>query len=526
MSVKTEILKNLKAELIFDAIKELPIIDYHCHLSPSEIYEDREFHGISRIFLSADHYKWRLMRAFGTDEKYITGDAPDNEKFAAYIAAVEGAYGNPLRDFTRLELSEYFGIDLPLNSQNAEKIRKAADAVIRKKSLSPRKLIEASRVEYIATTDDPADSLFFHERIRQIRDFSTVVVPTFRADRLFDIRASDFAAYLERLAAVCGSQIESFEDFLKAVDKRIGDFKAAGCSFADIGIEDFPSAQFITREKNADKSGKFQSGESFGLAKKAFSTAKNGAERTDKSGKFQSGESFGLAKKAFSTAKNGAERTDKNGKFQSGESFGLAKKAFSTAKNDADRTEYYNYLGFMFPFLLSKCREYGLTAQLHLGVLRNTNEGAFSVLGADKGFDAVADGFSVDGLRAVLNAADGAGGLPKIILYTLNPAYYYPLITLAGSFRGVFVGAPWWFNDHKYGMLEYFSRVSELSHIGKIPGMLTDSRSFLSYARHDYFRMVLAEYLSRFDDGTDDGESLIETAKNIAYFNMKRILNT
>jgi glucuronate isomerase len=188
-------------------------------------------------------------------------------------------------------------------------------------------------------------------------------------------------------------------------------------------------------------------------------------------------------------------------------------------------TEYYHYLGFMFPFLLSKCREYGFIAQLHLGVLRNTNARAFSLFGADKGFDAVAEGFSVDGLRAVLNAANGAGGLPKVILYTLNPSYYYPLITLAGSFREVFVGAPWWFNDHRNGMIKYFSRMSELSHIGKIPGMLTDSRSFLSYARHDYFRTVLADYLSRFCGEAGNGESLIEIAKNIGYFNMKKMLN-
>jgi glucuronate isomerase len=201
-----------------------------------------------------------------------------------------------------------------------------------------------------------------------------------------------------------------------------------------------------------------------------------------------------------------------------------AKNGENKCEKIIDKTEYYEYLGFMFPFLLSKCREHGLIVQLHLGVLRNTNAAAFSLFGADGGFDTVAESVSIGGLRAVLNAANSAGGLPKIILYTLNPSYYYPLITLSGSFRGVSVGAPWWFNDHKNGMMNYFSRMSELSHIGKIPGMLTDSRSFLSYARHDYFRMVLAEYLSRFDDGSGV-QNLIETAKNIAYFNMKEMLN-
>jgi glucuronate isomerase len=245
------------------------------------------------MFLSADHYKWRLMRAYGIDEKYITGNAPDGEKFAAYIAAVEGAYGNPLRDFTRLELSKYFGIDPPLKSENSKKIRKAADeesireltterekidrieeirkaadAVIREKSLSPRKLIASSNVEYIATTDDPADPLFYHEKIKEIENFSTKVVPTFRADRLFNIKAADFAAYLERFSGICGLSIASFEAFLYAIDKRIADFKAAGCSFADIGIEDFPSAEFVTREKNTEKT-----------AEKAYKFVENCADK-------------------------------------------------------------------------------------------------------------------------------------------------------------------------------------------------------------------------------------------------------
>jgi glucuronate isomerase len=461
------------------------------------------------MFLSADHYKWRLMRTFGIDEKYITGGASDAEKFATYIAAIENAYGNPLRDFTRMELQKYFGIDSPLRSESSEKIREAADAVIKKKSLSPRKLIASSKVEYIATTDDPADPLFYHEKIKEIENFSTKVVPTFRADRLFNIRAADFSAYLERFSGTCGLSIASLEDFLRAIDKRMADFKAAGCSFADIGIEDFPSSEFVTREKNTEKTDEF-------IQNCADKCEKN----TEKADKF-------VQNNGDKCGKN-AEKTDK---FQSGESFDLAKNAFLKAKNGGnqrekivDKTEYYNYLGFMFPFLLSKCREHGFISQLHLGVLRNTNERAFSLFGADGGFDTVAESVSIDGLRAVLNAADGAGGLPKVILYTLNPSYYYPLITLAGSFRDVFVGAPWWFNDHKNGMTKYFSRMSELSHIGKIPGMLTDSRSFLSYARHDYFRMVLAEYLSRFDDGSG-GQNLIETAKNIAYFNMKEMLD-
>ncbi|MDR2091195.1 MAG: glucuronate isomerase [Clostridiales bacterium] len=498
MSVKSEILKSPAAEAVFDGIKELPIVDYHCHLSPREIYEDVEFRGISQMFLSADHYKWRLMRTRGIDEKYITGDAEEGEKFAAYLFAAEGAYGNPLRDFTRLELSKYFGIDLPLKAENAGKIRAAADAVIREKKLSPRKLIEASSVEYIATTDDPADPLVYHEKIKKTEGFKTAVVPTFRADRLFNISMPDFSDYVGRLAEACGFQIESFEDFLRAIEARAADFSAAGCSFADIGIEDFPDGEAVFREGGADK---FLSGEGFERAKKAFVKAKNGGKIPRETGDSDSGKGEKFSCQAYAPCKNG----------------------FKSAQNGVDKRGYYDYLGFMFPFFLTKCREYGFTAQLHLGVLRNVNDRAFSVFGADTGFDTVAERLKIDGLRAVLNSAEESGGLPKIILYTLNPAYYYPLITLAGAFRGVFTGAPWWFNDHKNGMNEYFSRMSELSHIGQIPGMLTDSRSFLSYARHDYFRMVLAEYLSRFDDG-DGGKTILKTAEDIAYFNIKKFI--
>ncbi|MDR2046434.1 MAG: glucuronate isomerase [Clostridiales bacterium] len=523
MSVKTEILKTAKAERIFSGIEALPIIDYHCHLSPREIFEDAEFDGLSKLWLGADHYKWRLMRGFGIGEKYITGEASDGEKFAAFACAAERAYGNPLRDWARLELSKYFGIEKPLTVGNAEKIRAEADVAIRERRLSPRKLIEASNVEYIATTDDPADDLTFHLQLRGDKNFKTRVAPTFRADRAFNLSAPDFSAYTEKLSAACGGlSITGFADFLKALERRMADFAAAGCLFADIGIESFPDISDIPRGIYPEKTG--------------INAAPNR--------EFPSlDQSFGGAERAFSDARRG---------------------------KCADGRTRSLYLGFIYPWWLAACARYGFTAQLHSGVLRNINAAAYLVSGADGGYDTVAESLPIRALIAVLNAAAGFGaafggylslpdgvvssdaenavangmdaalnkiknadgffgqkedvsGLPKVILYTLNPSYYYPLITLADSFSGIAVGAPWWFNDHRNGLYEYFAKIGELSHIEKIPGMLTDSRSFLSYARHDYFRMVLSDYLSRFSDRE---ESLVATAEKIAYFNMKRVIKS
>ncbi|MDR1905402.1 MAG: glucuronate isomerase, partial [Clostridiales bacterium] len=449
MSIYTEILKSQKARAIFGGIETLPVIDFHCHLSPREIYEDRRFDGIADMWLKSDHYKWRIMRQAGIEEKYITGNAGAEEKFGAFVSAVERAHGNPLKDWARLELAKFFGIDEQLNAANADNIRRAADNEIIEKNLSPKKLISGSSVKYIATTDDPADTLEYHKKIKAAADFDTVVAPTYRADNAFNIMSPGFASYRARLSEAANIEIDSFSAYISALDKRMSDFKEAGCAFADVGTEFFPSHANV----------------------------------------------FEKAEKVFDSV--------------------MDKKRITPM-------EFDEYLGFMYTWWLSKCAEYGFIVQLHLGVLRNTNEKTFIELGADSGYDTVSDAIPIRALISVLNAAQNQFRLPKIILYTLNPSFYYPLITLAGSFEGMRMGVPWWFNDHKKGLAEYFDRMSELSNIENIPGMVTDSRSFLSYARHDYFRMVLADYLSKFDD---DEKNLSETAKKISYFNMKKLIN-
>ncbi|MDR3264088.1 MAG: glucuronate isomerase [Clostridiales bacterium] len=449
MKVRHEILKTAFAERIYSAVKELPILDYHCHLSPSEIYNDKPFDNIGELWLSGDHYKWRLMRSAGIDEKFITGNASWREKFCAFIGCVGNAFGNPLRDWARLELEKYFDCKAYLCGENAEAIWQAANAAIAKNKLSPRRLIELSRVEYIATTDDPSDTLIYHQKLIDDKGFKATVAPTFRVDNLFNIERTGFPEYLSRLADASGIKIDRFSDFLQAIDTRMADFKAVGCGFSDIGIERFP----------------------------------------------QTAASFEAAEKTFEKVKNGV----------------------SVSASELD-----GYSGFIYVRWLNSCASLGFAAQLHLNVLRNVNQREFARFGADGGYDTVGNSFSAEALKRILNLTAQNGGLPRIIIYTLNPSDYYPLITLAAAFSGVSVGIAWWFNDHKNGILTYLKRMSELSHIGEVIGMLTDSRSFLSYARHDYFRMILAAFLSDF--GEENAPELIGIAKRLSYYNTKKLI--
>ena len=443
MGVREEILKSKLSNGIYDRIAGLPVLDYHCHLDPKEIYEDKPFADIGDIWLKHDHYKWRLMRRAGIDEALITGGASPKDKFRAFLSAVETAYGNPLRDWARLELSKYLGIETPLKASYADGIYEEANAAILGRRLTPKRIICLSNVEYIATTDDPASDLEYHKKLRAEAGIKAVVAPTFRVDRLFDILKPDFPEYAARIIGGAGG----LSDFLKAIEKRAEFFKASGCAFSDIGLNYMP--------KNKG--------------------------------------SLSLASKAFDMAVNGTLR--------------------------ADGPEFYGYLGFMWCKWLELCASLGFTAQAHIGVRRNVNSRMYGAVGADGGFDIVADLIDAAALIDIFNSAPA---LPRIIIYALNPEYYYPLITLADSFNGVSVGVPWWFNDHAGGINRYFDTVAELSLFRSIPGMTTDSRSLLSYARHDYFRMLLSEWLARF--GEAEGDGLTRVAKALAYENMREII--
>ena len=426
------LLANDAAARLYHACKDLPIIDYHCHLSPKEIYEDKEFSDIGEMLLGGDHYKWRLMRCHGIEEKYITGDASWGEKFQKYAEALATAAGNPLYHWTHMELRLFFGIDTPLNGKTAASIRERANAVIREKHLSPRKLIVSSNVEYLSTTDDPADSLKYHKLIAEDASFPTAVTPAFRPDTLLSITKPGYRDYAARLSNAAGMAITDFASWKEAVLKRLNFFCSMGCKFTDVGIETFPSAIGTEEEAAA----------------------------------------------ALEKALRGETISD---------------------------AEFHKFLGFCYCWLAGEYKKRDLVMQMHIAVKRNTNSAMFAAIGPDCGGDSIRDAVPSDDIVAILDRAESRGELPKTILYSLNPTACPTLATIAGSFRGVICGAAWWFCDHKKGIIEQIENIAQVGDLSTFLGMLTDSRSFLSYARHDYFRRIFCSVLGKW---IEDGEFL------------------
>ncbi len=430
--LKSETSKRLYAEA-----RKLPIVDYHCHLSPKEIWEDREFENIAQMWLGGDHYKWRLMRAYGIDEEYITGYGEDREKFAKYIECVSNAAGNPLAVWSAMELSLYFGIDLPLIPENTRMIWEKANEAIRAKGMSPRKLIRAANVERIVTTDDPADSLEYHRLLADDASFPVTVVPCFRPDTLLSIRKPGWRDYIGRLSEAAGVPIEDMAGLEQALKNRLDFFQTLGCRFSDLGIEDFPSRKACREE----------------------------------------------ADEAFRLALTG---------------------------KSLDDSRYYGFLWYLCCFLAGEYRARKITMQLHLAARRNANTELYRKLGADCGGDCAGDPIPQRQLNVLLDEINSSTGLPRTILYTLNPAMYLTMATTAGSFPGVTMGAAWWFNDHKAGIEEQLRICGQVAHLAGFTGMLTDSRSFLSYARHDYFRRIFCNLLGEW---VESGELELSAAR-------------
>lgn len=445
-----DVLKTKYAQKLYDAVKDLPIIDYHCHLSPKEIYEDKPFEDIGQMWLAGDHYKWRLMRAYGIDEKYITGDADMREKFGYFAKAVGSAYGNPIKDWVALELAFFFGITTPLNEATAEEIWQKANEVIRSQQLSPRKLIEKANVEYIATTDDPCDTLEYHELIAKQGELKAKVVPSFRVDNIVLAKDKNYGEYIQKLAKASETNIKGLDDLQKAVAKRMDFFVAHGCKFADLGVQGFP-------ERIAD---------------------------------------FKEADKTFKALLKGKE---------------------------VEEYDYDGFLGYLYVFFGKEYAKRNMVMQLHLAVTRNSNTAMLAQCGKDSGFDCVGDSFDVARIRRVIDRLNSEGSLPKTIIYTLNPTMYYPLLTMCGAFRNVVLGISWWFCDHKRGMYETLETLSELSHVSSLVGMLTDSRSFLSYTRHDYYRQIVCDFLGGLVRDDNDIYA-IQVAKALCYENAKKLV--
>ncbi len=444
------LLTTKNAQRFYEKVKDLPIIDYHCHLSPKEIYEDKPFSNIGEMWLGGDHYKWRLMRACNIDEKYITGDADWKEKFIKFATAVEGAFANPIKDWVALELQFFFNITLPLNTKNAEEIWEAANRVIATEKLSPRKLIEKANVEYIATTDDPCDDLQYHKLIASQGTLKAKVVPSFRVDNIVLAKDKGYKDYIKRLSTASNIQIVDLESLRKAALARMDYFVEMGCKFSDVGVQGFPT-------KIADDE---------------------------------------QANKTFIKLLSGKEVAD---------------------------DEYNGFWGNLYVFLGQAYAERGMVMQLHLAVTRNSNSVMLAKCGRDSGFDCVGDAFDTSYVRNVIDEMNNRGGLPKTIIYTLNPTMYYPLVTMCGAFREVVIGISWWFCDHKRGMYETLNTLAELSHVGSLVGMLTDSRSFLSYTRHDYYRQIVCDFLASVAK-EEDFDYAVEVAKGLCYGNAKRLV--
>ncbi len=449
-------LENSVAERLYEYAKDLPIFDYHCHLSPADISNDKVFHNLSELWLIGDHYKWRIMRACGVDERYITGNADDKEKFFKFAEILPNFIGNPVYHWAHLELKKYFGLDLPICSKNAEEIWSKTLSKMKDGSFSAKNLIEKSNVIGVVTTDDPTDDLEYHKTLEK-QNISFQVLPCFRGDRLVNIEKPDFALYINRLGVLCNTDINDFNNLILSVEKRLDYFLANKANSVDIGLENFPSG------------------------------------RGDE----------GVANQAL-------------------------QKCLSGSKPTVEEIAEYKFT------LISKIGEMlrarGMVMQLHVGVIRNCNTRLFEKCGADAGGDSVANVLDVNNARNLFDCIEKNGGLPKTIVYTLNPVAYYPLSTLIGDFQGgergkIQLGAAWWFADHRDGIKEQMRVLASTGGLGLFNGMLTDSRSFTSYARHDYFRRILCSLVGEWVEGGEypsDDETLKALIENICIKNAKR----
>jgi glucuronate isomerase len=439
--------------------KDLPIIDYHCHLDPKEIYQDKKFDNLSHVWLGGDHYKWRLMRANGTTEDFITGKQPDYDKFLKWASVVPELLGNPLYHWTHLELKRFFNVDELLSPKTAKSIYDNVN--IQLKTLTARKLIQNSNVEIICTTDDPIDSLEWHQKIREDQTFKTTVIPAFRPDKAVNIELSWYQSWVSQLSNVVGYTIETLDDFKKALNERIAYFHERGTRLSDHGIDHF----------------------------------------------------------VYEAATEDTIRR-------------IFKKALK--KEELTSTEIKQYKGHMMVFFGKAYKKLGWVQQYHIGALRNVSKRMLKELGPDTGFDAINDQLFANALKNCLDALDQTNELPKTIIYTLNPRDFESAITIMQAFQGegipgkIQFGSSWWFLDTIDGMTKQMKALANNGLLSKFVGMLTDSRSFLSYPRHEYFRRLLCNIIG--EEVTrgyfpEDYEILGKLVQDISYYNAKKYFN-
>ena len=434
------LLTNKTAEALYNEYaKDMPIFDYHCHLPEKQILENQPFADVFEIWLSGDHYKWRLMRNYGVDERLITGDAPNQEKFRAYCKTLGTAFGNPLYHWSQVELKDFFNCELEINEENAEQIWDWCNEYIRLNNITPQSLIEKSNVTYLFTTNEVFDDLSTFEAIAK-KDYKFKVYPAFRADKLMGVEAEAYNTFIGKLEALT-TPLNDMDSLEAAIESRLQAFIKVGCKATDIALE---SVYAI------------------------------------------------------------ASREDAEAVFQ--------KRRAGEAVTDAEAKVFKGYLTY---FLFKLYAKYGLATELHVGAMRNNNSKMFKVLGADTGFDSISEENSIHYMSRLFDRLNDENALPKTIVFNLNPKMNSEIMTLIGSFQGseargkLQYGPAWWFLDNKVGMERHLEDLTATGHLGAFVGMLTDSRSFLSYPRHHYFRRILCNYLG---DMMENGEMTADIA--------------
>lgn len=450
------ILQSDVAETLYHQYaKDLPIIDYHNHLSAKQIAEDKPIKNITDAWLDGDHYKWRAMRANGIDEIYVTGSATSKkEKFLKWAETVPYTLRNPLFHWTHLELKRYFNIDALLQPSTAETIYNSANAILESKT--PAQLLEDFKVEVVCTTDDPIDDLKYHKEIAE-KGFFTKVLPTFRPDALISIEKQNFESYITKLASCAGFSIDNLDDLLKAIEMRIALFDSLGCKLSDYGLEKVFAADFTDEQANT-----------------------------------------------------------------------IFKKRI--LGNEISRDEAQIYASCMLVKLCEMYHAKGWTQQFHLGAIRNNNSRLLNEIGLDAGVDSIGEFPAAQAMSKIFNRLNLSNKLAKTITYNLNPSQNEVFATMMGNFQSSDMpgkmqwGSGWWFLDQKDGMEKQLNCLSNMGLLSRFVGMLTDSRSFLSFPRHEYFRRILCNLLAEdVKQGLipNDIEFLGNMVQDICYYNAK-----
>jgi glucuronate isomerase len=456
---KDFLLQSESAKKLFhDYAESMPVLDYHCHINPREIAEDRQFDNITQVWLGGDHYKWRFMRSCGVEEKYITGDASDKEKFMKWAECLGKAIGNPLYHWSHLELQRYFGYTGALSAKTAEEVWELCNKKLAEPSMSVRNIIKQSNVKLICTTDDPVDTLEWHQKIKADESFDVAVLPAWRPDKAMNLEKPDYVDYVRKLAEVSGITIRSFADLKTALVKRMDYFAENGCVVSDHALE------YVMYEPADDE------------------------------------ELESIFRKAL-------------------------------VKDPVSRKEEMQFKTAFMTFVAGEYTKRDWVLQLHYGCKRDNNTPMFEKLGPDTGYDCINNYAPSSQTADFLNNLIKNNSLPRTILYSLNPNDNQAIGTILGCFQNsdavakIQQGSAWWFNDHKVGMQDQMTSLANLGNLSGFVGMLTDSRSFLSYTRHEYFRRILCNLLGGWVENgeyPEDYEILGEIVKDISFNNAVR----